>query len=591
MLAMVSRHVLPFSFAMFWALRVFSQASNVTVTVDFNQPRQIIAGFGGASATTLHFGSPGDLTDALRRKAIDAAFGQVGLNLGLAGTTLEGLPGAYPGSNDNNDPNIIDWSRVQGSEEDSFRRLIIDFPGTTGATAKQLGLTGYTIGGTVPNVRWGNPWMYDVRRTNYSLFIAEAAEQVLEDVSYYQRTFGEVTPLYWLGNEQLTGNSASAKDGNDFGAVSPTQQMVDLVRQAGARLRGAGFGTVKFIVGTEETEESSYALAQAILDDPVAAGFVGAIGYHTYPYGSVYSSWARILSTSGAGHPDASRIAIRAKLSALAQQHNLPLWQNENSNGQTGSPGLNALSFDACRARAIHIHDEFEYAEANAYFCQGPMWDLNSQRLHFGGSDDLFGSEAMAVLINNDSGEVVISAFGRAIGHYARWVKPGARRIATTSDDPLVQASAFLNETNGVAAFVLLNNAAQPRAIAVRLRGGLFTGNAAGEQSTSAAYWQPVPSLASTNATELTINLPPDSVTSLAIPYLVPATLNLPSLTPAELRFVLAGGIGQSYAIERSIDLVSWEFWQSITLTNFTTGVGIPRDDKAVRFFRAHNSR
>ena len=269
------------------ALHVSAQTSNVVVVADIDQPRQVIAGFGGASSTALRYGSPGDLTDTLRRRAIDAAFGEVRLNLGLAGTTLEGPPNTYPGSNDNSDPNVIDWNRVQGSEEDLFRRWVLDFASNSGKTAKQLGLSGYTIGGTVPNVRWANPWMYDLRRTNYTRFIEEAAENVLEDVSYYQRTFGEVTPLYWLGNEQMSGNSALGKNGSDFGAIAPTQQMVDFVKAAGARLANVGFGSVKFIVGTEETEEASYALAAAILGDPVASGFVGAIAYHTYPYGSV----------------------------------------------------------------------------------------------------------------------------------------------------------------------------------------------------------------------------------------------------------------------------------------------------------------
>src|SRR5258708_17665218 len=98
---------------MYCVLRLFAQSTNVAVTDDFNEPRQLSGGFGGASATALHYGSPGDLSDTLRRQAIDAAFAQVRLNLGLAGTTLEGPLNTYPGSNDNSDPNVIDWSNVQ----------------------------------------------------------------------------------------------------------------------------------------------------------------------------------------------------------------------------------------------------------------------------------------------------------------------------------------------------------------------------------------------------------------------------------------------------------------------------------------------
>ncbi len=193
--------------------------------------------------------------------------------------------------------------------------------------------------------------------------------------------------------------------------------------------------------------------------------------------------------------------------------------------------------------------------------------------------------------INNDTGEVVISAFGRAIGHYARWVKPGARRIGATTDDPLVQASSFLNETDGIAAFVVLNNAAQPRAVSVQFRGAQFAGAVTGEQSTAAAYWQTLLGLALNNATNLTINLPSHSVTSLAVSYLVPPQLNLPWLTPTELRFALIGGIGQSYIVETSTDLVAWSVSQAITLTNLANELTLPRADGPMRFIRARTNR
>jgi len=110
-------HAILLGAALLTARASSAQTSNVVVLADINQPRQVIAGFGGASSTALRFGSPGDLTDDLRRQAIDAAFVQVRLNLGLAGTTLEEPPNNYPGSNDNDDPEVIDWNRVQGSEE------------------------------------------------------------------------------------------------------------------------------------------------------------------------------------------------------------------------------------------------------------------------------------------------------------------------------------------------------------------------------------------------------------------------------------------------------------------------------------------
>ena len=95
----------------------------------------------------------------------------------------------------------------------------------------------------------------------------------------------------------------------------------------------------------------------------------------------------------------------------------------ENSHG--GPP----LSYNTFRARVVQIHDEFLYANASAYFGEEAMWDLTSQRLHFKNGDLYGDSEGNIVLINNDTGAVDITGIGYAIGHYARWVKPGAVRV------------------------------------------------------------------------------------------------------------------------------------------------------------------
>ena len=42
---------------------------------------------------------------------------------------------------------------------------------------------------------------------------------------------------------------------------------------------------MKFVVASQETEEISLATAQAVMASPGAAKYVGAIAYHTYPYG------------------------------------------------------------------------------------------------------------------------------------------------------------------------------------------------------------------------------------------------------------------------------------------------------------------
>jgi uncharacterized protein (TIGR03437 family) len=483
-------------------IKTVRAAPNVTIQVDASITYQRLEGFGEAEPSALP-----TLTDpSLRAAAIDNAYRQVGINIGTIGTLLESPGGWAQRQNDNGDPFLINWAGFDASQLDFTKRYLVDL-------AKPSGFTGYYLGQEGPNVRYGSPWLAAIRQQNYNQFLDEAAEQVIANVTYWKNTYGEEPAYFQLGNEQATGNRASINpDSSGFGSVDVTQQVVDLVKRAGARLRQAGFQKIKFMVGTEETEEASYQMASAILSDPQASPYVGAIGYHTYPYQSGYSSISFILSTSGSGAPDAGRIAIRNQIRDLARQYKMGAWLTENSNGGAGS-----LSYDTFRARAIHIHDEFLYANASAYFGEFAMWDMASQMGHFGNTD-LYSAagEGNVVLINNGTGQIDIAGIGYAIGHYARWIKPGAWRVDSKSSDPLVEVTAFRDDAAGRMSFVLINNSTAPTTATVTVNAATLSGSLTGEQSTPAAYWATLPAFAPSSATTFTIVLPATSVTSAA---------------------------------------------------------------------------
>lgn len=477
----------------------------VNVNVDAARKYQVLDGFGQAEPSVLMTSGKGALGDALRAQAIEKAFHQVGINMGIIGSLLES-PGDYnQRRNDNGDPFDINWRGFSAIFLNPAKRFLLDL-------AKPYGFDNYYLGAEAPNVRWASPWLADIRKRDYNLFLDEAAEQVLANVSWWKNTYGEELRYYQLGNEQLSGNRASeSPDGSGFGTVDPVQQMVDLANRAGARIRNAGFLKTRFMVGTEETEEISLHVAAAILADSEAGKYVGAIGYHTYPYHRGYSSVPFILCTSGVGRPDRERIWVRNQLRDLGRQYNVKVWMTENSHA--GDP----LSYDDFRARAIHIHDEFIYADASAYFGEASMWDLASQRNHFG-QDNLYGddNEGNVVLINNDSGRVDITGIGYAIGHYARWVKPGSVRVDATSSDPLVQITAFVDEGKNRIALVIINNARGPRKVDVVLARLATAGNLTGEQSTIAGYWRPVSTFSAQSEGKFSITVPGISVTSIA---------------------------------------------------------------------------
>src|SRR3989338_3365615 len=120
-------------------------------------------------------------------------------------------------------------------------------------------------------------------------------------------------------------------------------------------------------------------------------------------------------------------------------------------------------SFDNLLGRAIHIHDELVYANASAYFGMNNIWDTISHKEHFG-NRNLFSEEGTIVLIDNDDTQTVyITGMGYAIGHYARWIKKGAVRIEAESSDPLVQVTAFRDDSQKRMVLVVINNASTER--------------------------------------------------------------------------------------------------------------------------------
>jgi O-glycosyl hydrolase len=467
------------------------------VSVDVSISYQTIDGFGATHNSLIYQGMGSSLTPELRAQAVEAIYQKVGINLGnLEGALLES-PGSYEQrSNDNDDPNEFNWSGFQTFGADAMQSNLL-------ALAKPYGFNGYYVNQRV-NIRWASPWLEELRNTDYPRYLEEAAEQVAAGNIYWRDQYGIVPRYIMLFNEPLSGNG-ELQSGN-------VQEVVDLVKAIGARLEREGFNDVRFVLPNEETVTKSLETAAAVLSDPVARKYVGPIGYHSYHYGSPYTSIPRLLSTSGAGTPDPDAVAARDKLRLLSQQYNLPVWMTEVSHGEVDS-----TSYDDFRGRAIHIHDELVYAHASAYFGMNNMWDTFSQEEHFG-NQNLFDSEGTIVLIDNNQKKVYITGMGYAIGHYARWVKPGAVRVEALSGDPLLQVTAFKSPDSGQLILVLINNHPAPKDIQVEVEAATLLGSISGEQSTASQYWVPLQEFPISSPTGFNITLPPESVTTFALP-------------------------------------------------------------------------
>lgn len=487
------------------------QADTTFITVDVRDEHQRIDGF-GANALTLIYQDEDYLGD-LRPEAIRLAFQEVGLTLGRVGVGLVEAPAQSNDpwgnrGNDNDDPFLIDADGFNFTHSDHARQSVV-------ALAQPYGFTNITPG-DILDLRQRLAFLQDIRAQDYNRYLQEAAEHVVAVVRQWNEGYGYDIRLLYLFNEPTSGNRSLRRPNNNNEEAN--REIVDLVKAMGQRLAQEGFPEVKFIVPNEATVSRSYEVAQALLADPVARSYVGAIGYHPYPYESTYARISSILATSGQGHPDPPSVQQREDLRDLAQHYDIPLWMTEVSTGP-GNAEYPFGSMNNLRGRAIHIHDELQYGGVSAFLGMNTIWDSRSHAEHFAGREiDFFSEHSSIILTDLDARESYITGMGYAVGHYARWVKPGAVRLASSSSNPLVLVNAFKDEARSRMVVVLVNNESHAVDLQVAVQGAALEGVVTGETSYENKRWQPLAaSPLRPNGIEA-LFLPAESVTTIAVP-------------------------------------------------------------------------
>jgi O-glycosyl hydrolase len=471
--------------------------AQTAVTVDAKRIHQTMYGF-GATTISLAFGATDNVPAALRTQAIQALYRDVRLNTG----NLEIEPNEAPASNvfapanDNDDPAVVNPTGFNWIQSQNMHDLVV-VPG------KPYGFNDYFIGPVV-TTGFALSWVNGYRTSNYQRYLDEVAEHVAAVAMHWRDTYATTPDLMMLFNEPTSGN------GELVGGSATT--IADIVGRSGARIRSAGFANMRFVVPCEERENISLDGARKVLEDANARPYVGAIGYHPYPYGSTYAAVANILATSGAGAPDAGKVLVRNQLRDLGAMYEVPVFMTEVSHSEKPFD-----DFDNVRGRAIHIHDELVYADASAFFGMNAMWDSVSHAQHFAGRADpgFYNETDTVVLIDVAMGNVLISPMGRAIGHYARWLRRGATRVEATTGDPLVLATAFLDPGQNRLVVVAINNASSNRALDVAVSGTALAGPVEGELSQVGSLWTAVSGITAVNG-HVQYQLPTHGVVTLS---------------------------------------------------------------------------
>ena len=471
--------------------------NNVAVTVNANTTYQTIEGFGativssrrGLGSLILAEPNSDNITPAQRASIYQAVFGQVGISMGNVSMSMLEL-----------NQNVYNYSE----SEFMYNNVI------NGAIANGQSAANYQ---PAYNINHGAmPWLTTLRANNYPAYLTACGNHVVRGLTKWKQLTGIEPPIAMLFNEPLSGN-------RELGFGATTQEVVDIVKAVGAAVRAAGLSTVKFYLPNEETTAKNLETAMAVLNDPVAKQYVGAIGFHTYPYGSQYAELTNILATSGSGTPDAAEITARTNLKNLAAVHGIPLWMTEVSNGNYANPNSTATangSMGHVRARSIHIHDELKYANVAAFFGMIAFWDKKSHIEHFGAGTSMNQELDSIALLENEGTQniLTITGMGYAIGHYARYVKKGALRIEAISNNSKVQVSAF--KKSNQYSFVLINNETTAQTINVTLSNGTLGAMLRGEHSYGASNrWTPITDFSPSSRTTFQITLQPESVTSV----------------------------------------------------------------------------
>jgi glucosylceramidase len=178
---------------------------------------------------------------------------------------------------------------------------------------------------------------------------------------------------------------------------------------------------------------------RAVLADPDAAKYVSAVAWHCY----------------------AGDVKVQAQVHDAYPGKDT--WFTECSGGEW-SPGF---------AHNLQYFTRTLIIGATRGWARGvSLWNLaldENHGPHKGGCGDCRG----VVTIDSKTGEVTRNAEYYALAHASRFVRPGARRIASTSGRGGLDTVAFRN-TDGAIALLVANPAATVRAFSVRVRGRSF---------------------------------------------------------------------------------------------------------------------
>lgn len=252
----------------------------------------------------------------------------------------------------------------------------------------------------------------------------------------------------------------------------PAEWMRQVVRRLGPKMRAEGFETM-LVIPDDVTPDAAYERATAVLADPVARRYVGALAYHVYGGGP--EGWARMRT--------------------LAASYRLPVWMTEYSSTRYDN-------WETSLDWAVRMHTLLTVGGVSAI---DYLWGF-------------FGEWVRTdTLLSMDFDGGTYRGFAPMptywiTGQYSRYVRPGYVRVGTTitnADGVLV--SAYRGPKRVIV--VATNPGSSSRVARIAVTGGTLRGVVRPVRSSATEQWRSLAPLTPRGGT-FTATLPPGSVTT-----------------------------------------------------------------------------
>jgi glucosylceramidase len=217
----------------------------------------------------------------------------------------------------------------------------------------------------------------------------------------------------------------------------------DFIRDyLGPTLKKAGMSSKK-LIAWDHNRDLIFQRASAILSDPAAARYVWGIGFHWY------ETW-----TGGPMQFDNLRLVHAA-------------FPNTNLIFTEGCK--EAFAFDSLHNWSLG--ERYGYSMINDFNSGATGWtDWNILLDERGGPNHVGNFCFAPVHADTRTGELIYTNAFYYIGQFSKFVRPGARRIAVSTNRPALQTTGFLNR-NGSIAVIVMNTTDQPIAYHLILKG------------------------------------------------------------------------------------------------------------------------